>query len=75
MCGNHPETGRTPATFIRNEFSVVRIAWCTDERRGSLRIDVPATDQSIVLDPLELEALTKIDRVLLRELLLEDDER
>ncbi|MGH3759324.1 hypothetical protein [Actinophytocola sp.] len=75
MSSGDTEGGRTPRAFIRNEFSVVRIEWCTDERRGSLRIEVPSTDQSIVLDPLELEALTKIDRVLLRELLVEGDER
>lgn len=46
--------------FLRNEFAMVQVTLATDGNVQVLRIRNAETDEMIELDPLELEALTRM---------------
>lgn len=58
---------------LRNEFAVVEVE--VRKRRGGsvLVIREPSTGDTVVLDALDAEALTRADRCLLRSLLFPDE--
>ena len=50
----------TGATVLRSEFSVVEVTRNDDANGARLRIYAPETGDFVYLDPLELEALTRM---------------
>jgi hypothetical protein len=58
---------------LRNEFAVVQVS--VVERCGAtlLAVTDATSGQEIVLDPLELESLTRANHALFRRLICEDD--
>lgn len=58
--------------FLRNEFAMVEVTLSGDRHAQVLRIRNAETDDVVELDPLELEALTRMDHRQLGMLIAND---
>ncbi len=58
--------------YLRNEFAMVEVTISTSGGNQMLRIRNADTNDEIVLDPLELEALTRMDHRAFGSLILSD---
>lgn len=52
--------GSNGATVLRSEFSIIEVSRDDDANGARLRIYAPETGDFVYLDPLELEALTRM---------------
>jgi hypothetical protein len=67
-------TGGRGAHVVRNEFALVEVAYVNRDRSTSLLITDASSGRAVVLDALELEALTRVAREALRGLLLDEND-
>lgn len=56
----HDDSSETWSFFVRNEFAMVELEISKGPIAQTLRIRNAETDEEICLDPLELEALTRL---------------
>jgi hypothetical protein len=64
--------GGRDVRVVRNEFALVEVAYVNRDRSTSVLITDATSGRAVVLDALELEALTRVAPEALRGLLLDE---